>query len=131
MAERPNAALIRRLYEIGSGGSTDWAAEMMADDIVWHVPGRGNISGPHRGKAAVLAFFTRVIPGLEAFRIEVHDVLATDRHVVALVQYDHRRDGRAFSQLGAEVFHVNEAGRITAFWALIDDTSAFDEFFAD
>ncbi len=38
---------------------------------------------------------------------------------------------RAFSQLGAEIFHINEAGKITAFWAVIDDTSAFDDFFAD
>ncbi len=131
MAEHPNATLIRRLYEIGSDGGTDWAAEAMADDIVWQVPGRGANAGAHRGKEAVLAFFNRVIPGLEAFKIEVHDVLATDRHVVALVRYDHRRGGRAFSQLGAEIFHINEAGKITAFWALIDDTSAFDDFFAD
>ena len=131
MAEHPNAKLIRRIYDVGSAGGTDWAAEAMADDIVWHVPGRGAYAGPHRGKDAVLAFFSRVIPGLETFKIEVHDVVATDEHVVALVHYDHRRDGHAFSQLGAEVFHVNEAGKITAFWALIDDTSAFDEFFAD
>lgn len=50
---------------------------------------------------------------------------------MARVRYDHRREGRAFSQLGAEVCHFDGAGRITAFWALIDDTSAFDEFFAE
>jgi hypothetical protein len=44
-----------------------------------------------------------VIPGLESFNIEVHDVVANDTHAVALVHYDHRRDGRAFTQLGAEV----------------------------
>lgn len=111
MAEHPNATLIRRLYEIGSDGGTDWAAEAMADDIVWQVPGRGANAGPHRGEEAVLAFFNRVIPGLEAFKIEVHDVLATDRHVVALVRYDHRRGGRAFSQLGAEIFHITKLAR--------------------
>jgi len=130
MAEHPNAALIRRLYEVGSGGGTDWAADALADDIVWHVPGRGANAGAHRGKEAVLAFFNRVIPDLEAFKIEVHDVLADDRHAVALVHYEHRRGGRTFSQLGAEVFHLDEGRKITAFWALIDDTEAFDEFFA-
>jgi ketosteroid isomerase-like protein len=130
MAEHPNAALIRRLYEVGSGGGTDWAADALADDIVWHVPGRGANAGAHRGKEAVLAFFNRVIPDLEVFKIEVHDVLADDRHAVALVHYEHRRGGRTFSQLGAEVFHLDEGRKITAFWALIDDTEAFDEFFA-
>ena len=77
-----------------------------------------------------MAFFSRVIPGLESVSIEVHDVLANDAHAVALVRYGHRRDGRSFSQLGAEVFHFDTAGMISAFWALIDDTTAFDEFFA-
>ena len=130
MTEHLNAARVRGLYEVGSGGSWDVLADAFAEDIVWHVPGRGAISGPLRGKPAVLAFFRRVIPGLESFKIEVHDILATDSHVVVLVRYDHRRDGRAFSQLGSEVYHFDDAGRISAFWALIDDTTAFDEFFA-
>ena len=130
MTEHVNAARVRGLYEVGGGGEWDALADAFAEDIVWHVPGRGAISGPLRGKPAVLAFFRRVIPGLESFKIEVHDILATDAHVVVLVRYDHRRDGRAFSQLGSEVYHFDDAGRISAFWALIDDTTAFDEFFA-
>ncbi len=42
----------------------------------------------------------------------------------------HPRDGRRFSQLGVEVDHLDGAGRISPFWALIHDTTAFDEFFA-
>ena len=101
MAEHPNEKRMRRLYELGSSGSTDWAADALADDIVWHVPGRGANAGAHRGKEEVLAFFRRVIPGLESFKIEVH-----------------------------EVCHFDDEGKVSAFWALIDDTSAFDEFFA-
>jgi hypothetical protein len=130
MAEHPNAALIRGLYESGSGGDMDALADALADGIVWHVPGRGADAGAHTGKEAVLAFFGRAIPGLDSFDIEVHDVVANDAHAVALVRYDHRRDGRTFRQLGAEVFHFDAAGKISAFWALIDDTTAHDEFFA-
>jgi ketosteroid isomerase-like protein len=130
MAEHPNEKRLRRLYELGSSGDTDWAADALADDIVWYVPGRGANAGAHRGKEEVLAFFRRVIPGLESFKIEVHDIVANDTHAVALVRYDHRREGRVFSQVGAEVCHFDDAGKVSAFWALIDDTSAFDEFFA-
>lgn len=129
VAEHPNATLLRRLYDEGNSGATDWAADALADDIVWTVPGRGEYAGAHQGKEAVLAFFGRVIPGLESFRIDVHDVIANDTHAVALVHYDHRRAGRVFSQLGAEVYHFDAAGKISRFWALIDDTAAFDEFF--
>jgi ketosteroid isomerase-like protein len=129
MAEHPKATWLRRLYEEGNRGATEWAADAMADDIVWTVPGRGAYAGAHIGKDAVLAFFGRVIPDLESFNIDVHDVMANDTHGVALVHYDHRRKGHAFNQLGAEVYHFDESGRISAFWALIDDTAAFDEFF--
>ena len=130
MAEHPKATWLRGLYEAGSRGDTEWANDALSDDVVWTVPGRGAYSGAHRGKEAVLEFFARVIPDLESFKIEVHDIVANDDHAVALVHYDHRREGRAFSQLGAEICHFDADGRITAFWALIDDTSAFDEFFA-
>ncbi len=130
MTEHPNAELVRKIYELSGGGDVDGFADALADDVVWHVPGRGANAGAHRGKEAVLAFFGRVIPGLRSFRIEVHDILATDAHVVVLVRYDHERDDRRFQQLGTEVFHVDENGQIKEFWALIDDTGAFDEFFA-
>ena len=130
MSAHPNEERVRRLYELSGGGDTDAFTDALADDVVWHVPGRGSYAGAHRGKAAVLTFFGRVIPGLRSFRIDVHDIVATDAHVVVLVRYEHERDDRRFQQLGAEVFHLDEDGRITEFWALIDDTSAFDEFFA-
>ena len=130
MSAVTNADRVRRLYELSSGGDVEAFADALADDVVWHVPGRGSNAGAIRGKEAVLAFFDRVIPGLRSFRIDVHDILTTDAHVVVLVRYEHERDDRRFQQLGAEVFHLDDEGRISEFWALIDDTSAFDEFFA-
>jgi len=120
----------RRTSAGAGGGDIDAFADALADDVVWHVPGRGSNAGAHRGKEEVLAFIGRVIPGLRSLRIDVHDILATDAHVVLLVRYEHQRDDRRFQQLGAEVFHFDENGRIEEFWALIDDTGAFDEFFA-
>jgi hypothetical protein len=129
MAEHPRATWLRSLYEAQNRGDTAWASDALADDVVWNVPGRGPYSGAHRGKEAVLAYFSRVIPDLESYEVEVHHVMADETHAVALVHYNHRRKGHPFSQLGAEVYHFDAAGKISAFWALIDDTAAFDEFF--
>ena len=48
MTEHANAVRVRRLYELGSSGDWDVLADAFAEDIVWHVPGRGAISGPDR-----------------------------------------------------------------------------------
>lgn len=130
MSEHPNAERIRTIYQMAVDGDIDAFADALADDVVWHVPGRGANAGDHRGREAVRAFFGRVIPDLRSFRIDVHDILASEAHVVVLVRYEHERDDRRFQQLGTEVFHLDENGQIKEFWALIDDTVAFDDFFA-
>ena len=50
MSEHPNAERIRTIYRLSGGGDIDAFADALADDVVWHVPGRGVISGAHRGK---------------------------------------------------------------------------------
>jgi hypothetical protein len=42
-----------------AGGPVHEVAELLADDIVWHVPGSSSIAGHHRGVDAVLAYFEK------------------------------------------------------------------------
>jgi uncharacterized protein len=53
------AELHRRQGEMYAGGSTDSVAELLAGDIVWHVPGKSPIAGDHRGLGQVLHYFER------------------------------------------------------------------------
>ena len=45
-----NAALIRSAYEAFSRGDIAGAMAAFADDILWHVPGRGPLSRVYRGR---------------------------------------------------------------------------------
>lgn len=40
-----------------AGGPVEPVAELLAEDIVWRVPGKSPIAGEHRGVAAVLEYF--------------------------------------------------------------------------
>jgi uncharacterized protein len=51
------AEMHRRQSEMYTGGSIDAVAELLAEDIVWHVPGTSQIAGDHRGKKAVVEYF--------------------------------------------------------------------------
>jgi ketosteroid isomerase-like protein len=53
------AELHRRQGEMYAGGAVDPVVELLAEDIVWHVPGRSPIAGDHRGTAAVIEYFER------------------------------------------------------------------------
>ena len=138
MAEHPNVERFRRLYEAFSKGDVDATREALADDLVWHVPGRHRFSGD-RNKAETMALFEEVVPEfsetgepiISTFNIEIEGVHASDDWVFMRVHWDHTRNGKRFDQHGVEVFRLDPEGRISEFWAFMRDTAAFDEFFSE
>jgi len=127
----PNEDLVRRGYAAFASGDMATLDALFADDIVWHVGGRGALSGDYAGKAAVLGYFGQL--GQETggtFRIEIHDVLANDEHAVALTTASAERQGKSLPESpGVQVFHVRD-GRVTESWFHSGDQYASDEFFS-
>jgi ketosteroid isomerase-like protein len=123
MAEHPNAAIVRRMTEAMNGGDMETAASLVADDVVWYVIGAAE---PIRGKAQL----ADSMAGLEEANItyDVHDVLASDDHVIALGTAHATIGDRSLTYRTAEIFHVGN-GQVTARWAFSDDTKAITDFF--
>jgi ketosteroid isomerase-like protein len=126
----PNEDLVRRGYAAFGTGDMATLDGLFADDIVWHVGGRGSLSGDYSGKAAVLGYFGQLAQETGGtFRIEIHDVLANDEHVVALTSTTAERQGKSLSNSpGVQVFHVRD-GQVTESWFHAGDQYASDEFF--
>jgi uncharacterized protein len=80
----------RRQAEMYAGGPIEPVAELLNEDVVWHVPGTSPIAGDHRGRDAVLEYFQlRRRISNETFRMHMREELVDDEAVVQLV------DGRA------------------------------------
>jgi uncharacterized protein len=126
MAEHPNATLVREALDAFNTNDMEAITRILADDVEWHEIGAAE---PIRGAAALGAHYAEA--GAPDYQItgSVHDVMANDHHVVALVNADATRGGRTFHYRTAEIFHVKN-GRITARWAFSDDTAAINAFFA-
>lgn len=124
MSEHPNAALYRRVMERFGEGDIGAFEEAIADDVVWWQIGSAE---PVRGKQAVL----ESMQGMEGvdFQADLHDVLATDDHVVGLVTATVSMGGESFTYRTAEIAHV-ENGKVTERWAFSDDTQAIIDFFS-
>lgn len=127
----PNEDLVRRGYDAFMAGDMETLNELFADDIVWHAPGRNALSGDHRGKDAVFAVFAKLaeLTG-GTFKLEIHDVLANDEHVVVLARSTAERDGKRLDDNGVQVFHVSD-GKVTEQWLHPGDVYASDAFFGD
>ena len=126
----PNEDLIRGGYAAFAKGDIPEVLSRLAEDIVWHVPGRSALAGDYRGHEEVMGFFGKLLElSGGTFALEVHDVLASDGHVVGLVKATAERNGRTRSFDSAHVWHVS-GGKATEFWGISPTPYEDDEFWA-
>ncbi len=126
----PNEDLVRRGFAAFGTGDIAALRELLADDTVWHVGGRSPLTGDYKGKDEVFGFFAQLAERAGGtFRVDVHDVVANDEHVVALVKGTAERDGKTLNDNGAQVFHV-QGGKVTEQWFHPGDQHASDELWS-
>ena len=126
----PNEDLVRRGFAAFGTGDIATLGELFADDVVWHVGGRSPITGDYKGKEQVFGFFAQLAERAGGtFRLDIHDVLANDEHVVALVKATGERQGKTLNNNASQVFHV-QGGNVTEVWFHPDDQYATDDFWS-
>lgn len=129
MDEHPNATAYRRTADAFRAGDLEALRRLVDDDVVWHVPGRNRLSGEVRGREALFEWFRRLRDVTEGtFRLEEHDVLGNDGHVIALSRMSAVR-AEPVSVDVVSVFHFRD-GRQLERWFLPADLDAWDRMFA-
>ena len=124
----PNESLIRRLYQARANGDLDTVRAILDEAIVWHEPALyGGFAGDHSGTDAVVREVFERYDDYEGSALELHDVLANDAHVVALVSWWVRRAGARVDGREIAVYHVHDA-RVTEAWFFPD--ADYRDFFA-
>jgi RNA 2',3'-cyclic 3'-phosphodiesterase len=135
LGSAPGAAdplsVVRRFHAARAGvyagsGGVDGVSGLLAEDVVWHVPGESAIAGEHRGVEAVLAYMDarrRIMDG--TFRVTVHGAALIAGRVVQLAGGTAVRDGREVAWETVGVFRVLD-GRIAECWLVPFDQAAFD-----
>jgi ketosteroid isomerase-like protein len=125
-----NEDLYRRGLEAFQKGDLDTLRGHLAEDVVWHVTGRSQFAGDHKGLGEVLGLFGRQVEATGGtFRLELHDLFANDEHAVALVRTTAERNGKRLDDPGVHVVHIRN-GKLAESWFHAMDQYAVDEFFA-
>jgi ketosteroid isomerase-like protein len=124
-----NGDLVRGLYRAFAERDQEALEEIIAEDAVWHVPGRSRLAGTQRGRPAVLAYFAGLSQRTGGtFRAEVIDVLATETRAVALARATGRRvPDLTYEGLYCLVVSI-DGGQITEAWLMPANLYALDEF---
>jgi ketosteroid isomerase-like protein len=111
-----------------AGGQDDDLRRLLADGIVWTVPGSSPIAGTYRGIEEVFEYFARrrdLAAG--TFRMHRRDVLVGEtRSVCALTDGTATIGGREHLWSTVGLYELTEDDRIRACWLLALDQPAFD-----
>ena len=112
------------------GGSIDSVLELLAEDIVWHVPGTSPIAGDHRGQQGVAAYFElrREVAG-GTMGMHPGPLLEDGDAVVQLVGGTAELGGEAVEWKTAGVYRI-QAGRIAEVWLVPLELELFDRLWS-
>ena len=128
----PNARIVERFYAVqrrfyaGENVVADLRG-LLAEHVVWHVPGRSAIAGDYRGLEQVLAYFTlrREIAD-NTFRITSRGVLADANRVVHFADGEALISGEVRRWRTVGIFDISDE-LIAECWLLPFDQHQFDE----
>jgi ketosteroid isomerase-like protein len=130
--DRDTAAdLLARLHDAQgafyAGGPDGPLRALLADDIVWRVPGDNAIAGVYEGVDAVMGYFARRRDlAARTFRMHPGELLAGDGdHVAVLTDGTATIDGDEHRWSTVGLYRLRE-GRVAACWLLPLDAAAFD-----
>jgi ketosteroid isomerase-like protein len=103
----------------------------LADDVVWHVPGKNLLARDYHGPDEVLGFLARVreLSGGTA-RPQLIDVLSSEGYVTVLVRMFAEREGRKLDGSFQAWAYRIKGGKIAEFWFLVEDRYQVDAFWS-
>jgi uncharacterized protein len=128
---QPNEDLVRAASAaFGRGDLSTLQNQFFAENIVWHVAGTGPLAGDYEGAAQVMRALGKVseLSG-GTVRPELHDVLVSNGHTVALTTIRAQRAGKQLELNLVHVIHA-ENGKATEVWTSSSDPAAAAQFWS-
>jgi ketosteroid isomerase-like protein len=121
--------LAEAMSVISQGDVERFGEILLADDVIWHWPGRSSVSGDYLGRDAVLELlrgFHRLTEN--RLRIEPIDILEGENHLMSFTHVTADRDGDKLDVTMADAMRFGPDGRVVEYWTLSNDQGAVDSF---
>src|SRR6267143_2582561 len=111
--------VVRDAFDAFKRGDMKALSDAWSDDFVWHA--RGSVfGGDFKGKEAAIGAIARYPQELQDIKLDFHDIVANDKHVVALVNSSFKRGGKTSQDQIVYIFHINDRAKATEGWIIAD-----------
>lgn len=114
---------VRDGFDAFNRGDMQALMDRWTDDFIWHAKG-SIFGGDFKGKQAAIGAIARYPQEFQDIKLDFHDIVANDKHVVALVNSSFKRGGKTYEDQSVYVFHVNDEGKTTEAWFITDTEQA-------
>jgi ketosteroid isomerase-like protein len=129
MAGEKTQRLAEAMGLISRGEVEQFGEVLLADDVVWHWPGRSSVSGEYRGRAAALGLLRgfHELTGSQ-LNVEPMDILEGDDHLMSFTHVTADKEGAHLDVVMADAMRFGPDGRVVEYWTLSNDQAAVDAF---
>ncbi len=125
-ADDPNAVRVLDVYTRWFEGEAEPMLALLAEDMVYHLPGRHLGGGDIHGVEELLARGRQYGPTYDMpTRTQILDVVADDHWVITTERTRARRQGQTIDQAVCGVWRI-EGGRAVELWSHFEDQAACD-----
>ena len=130
MPAAENERIVRRIFDAFARKEGLALRGLFDEEAVWSVPGRGVMSGSHRGREAIFRFLAKLPRETDGtYGSELIDVLASEDRAAALYRARGTRHDRTLELDQVLLFRI-EGGLVRHVLALPSDPDAFEAFWA-
>ena len=129
-AKHPNAEVFEHVYDCFTSGDMDALAELIAPDVVWHVPGDNLISGTYTTRETIFGCFNKIFElSGGSYQPQLLDILADDNYTVALLHASARHGAKVLDQDYAFIMRIRD-GQIAELQEAWTEGPAWNEFWS-
>jgi ketosteroid isomerase-like protein len=128
--KHPNTELLEKVYTDFAKGDFAAALSALPAQMTFQISGKSLLAGKYDKSSFLTGYLTKLkeLSG-GTFQLEVHDILASDRHATVLVTSRLTRAGKPVELRGVHVWRF-EKGQAVAWYEYPRDLYQFDAIWA-
>jgi ketosteroid isomerase-like protein len=127
--DHPNAVKLKQAHEAFQKGDLDALFGLMADDLVWRMPGNNVLAGDFVGRERIMESFAALQRNVDAYWAFPLDYFGSDDHVVLVALVRARKGEKTLETKECLLWRVNDEGKFAEVWHMALDERAWDAFF--
>jgi ketosteroid isomerase-like protein len=107
VTKHPDTDVFQRVYDCFTNGDMGKLSELIAPDVVWHVPGNNLISGTYTSRDGIFGCFSKIFElSGGSYKPQLLDILADDNYTVALLHATARHGEKVLDQDYAFIMRI-------------------------